>query len=116
MVQIKFETMQGFEEFPTPYVLVRDHYKGGVERWFSYFGPGVCIEKLSRPFYKKGGYQRFEYLFQARTDYYIDMFIKAFGNDTLYCYDLNHVRNKLLKLLATMDYQKPFMEKYEIVR
>lgn len=116
MVQIKFETLQGFAEFPTPCVLVKDHNKGGVERWFPYFGSGVCVEKMQHPFYTSKAYTPREYLLQARTDYYCKMFEKAFGNDTLFCYDLNHVKNKLLKLLEAMDYQMPFMDKYEIVR
>ena len=52
MAQIRFTTMKGFEEFPHIEVLIKNHYKGGAEEWFDWFGPGIHIDDYELNHYK----------------------------------------------------------------
>ena len=48
-VEIKFESLKGFEEYPKPYVKIINHYKEDKEEWFDWFGCSVKIERTPIP-------------------------------------------------------------------
>ena len=120
MVQIRFTAMKGFEEFPHLEVLIKNHYKGGAEEWFDWFGSGIHIDDYELNQYthaylnKDGEYVR--YVLSARTDEMGDVMIACFGTGVIYTDTLEKIRTKVLKMLEYMNYTRPCYEKYEIVR
>lgn len=120
MVHTRFTTMKGFEEFPHFEVLIKNHYKGGVEEWFEWFGPGIHIDDYELNQYtrayltKDDKYVR--YVLFARTDEMSDVMIACFGTDFIHAASLETIKNKLLKMLEYMDYTRPYYGNYEIVR
>lgn len=120
MVQIKFTSLRGFAEFPTPEVLVRNKRLGGREQWIDWFGAGIHIDDYELNQYtrayltKDNKYVR--YALSARTDEMSKVMIACFGTDVIYAASLETIKNKLLKMLEYMDYTRPYFGDYEIVR
>lgn len=119
MPQIRFDTMQGFEEYPIPKVLVRNWRHGGREEWFDWFGSSIHIDDYERNRYcrpildSEGIPQR--YTLSARTDEMSEVMIACFGTDVLRLSSLDMVKNRLCRMLHKMNYTRRFYEKYEIV-
>lgn len=120
MAQIRFTTMKGFEEFPHIEVLIKNHYKGGVEEWFDWFGPGIHIDDYELNQYTRAyltkDYKYVRYVLSARTDEMSDVMIACFGTDVILTDTLGKIKTKALKMLEYMNYTRPYYEKYEIVR
>lgn len=120
MVQIRFTTMKGFEEFPHLEVLIKNHYKNGAEEWFEWFGTGIHIDDYELNKYthawltKDCEYVR--YVLSARTDEMSEVMIACFGTDFIHAASLDTIKRKALKMLEYMNYTRPYYEKYEIVR
>ena len=120
MAQIRFTTMKGFEEFPHIEVLIKNHYKDGVEEWFDWFGPGIHIDDYELNQYTRAyltkDYKYVRYVLSARTDEMSDVMIGCFGTDVILTDTLEKIKTKALKMLEYMNYTRPYFEKYEIVR
>lgn len=114
MVQIKFTSLRGFAEFPTPEVLVRNKLLGGREQWLDWFGSGIHIDDYDLNRFTNGFPKR--YSLSARTDEMSNVMIACFGTDVIYTDSLETIKNKLLKMLEYMDYTRPYYGNYEIVR
>jgi hypothetical protein len=112
-VEIKFEALKGFEEYPRPYVKIINHYKEDKEEWFDWFGCNVKIERTPTPLI-----DRETYILAAMNQTYSDIFIQLFGDDFLREVSTETIKRKLLKVLEYMDYKHPYDSKgyYEIIK
>lgn len=120
MVKIRFTKMNGFEEYPHIEVLIKNHYKGGAEEWFDWFGPGIFIvdyelNRFTHAYLTKDG-EYVRYTLSARTDEMSGVMIACFGTDFIHADSLETIERKALKMLEYMNYTRPYYEKYEIVR
>ena len=120
MVQIRFTTIKGFEEFPHIEVLIKNHYKGGAEEWIDWFGSGIHIDdyelnQYTRAYSTKDG-KYIRYALTARTDEMGDVMIACFGTDVIYTDTLEKIKTMALKMLEYINYTRPYFEKFEIVR
>jgi hypothetical protein len=111
-VEIKFEALKGFEEYPRPYVKIINHYKEDKEEWFDWFGCNVKIERTPIPLINK------PYVLVAMNQIYSDIFIQLFGDDFLHEFSTETIKAKLLKVLEYMEYKHPYDSKgyYEIIK
>ncbi len=114
-IGIRFTTMKGFEEFPHIEILIKNHYKGGLEEWFNWFGSSIHIDDYDLNPYCNGSYRK-RYSFSARTNEISDVMIACFGTDFIHTNSLETIKAKALKMLEYMNYTRPYYEKYEIVR
>ena len=114
-VKIRFTTMIGFEAFPHIEILIKNHYKGGADEWFEWFGPGIHIDDYYLNHYCNDNYVK-RYSFSARTDEMSDVMIACFGTDFIHADSLETIKAKALKMLEYMNYTRPYYKKYEVVR
>ena len=112
-IGIRFTTMKGFGEFPHIEILIKNHYKGGVEEWFDWFGSSIHIDDYDLNPYCNAPKR---YSFSARTDEMSDVMIACFGTDFIHTNSLKTIKAKAMKMLEYMNYTRPYYEKYEIVR
>ena len=117
-VEIKFEALKGFEEFPTAYVKIRNHYKEGKEEWFDWFGCSVKIERTEIPLIDRETGVCKHFILAAMNQTYSDIFIQLFGDDFFRESSTETIKRKLLKVLEYMEYKHPYDYKgyYEIIK
>lgn len=112
--------MKGFEEFPTPEILVRDKSRGGCEQWLDWFGSSIHIDdyELNRychPIPNDLGIP-IRYVLSARTDEMSRIMIECFGTDFLYLNSTTAIATRLQRILHKMDYTRFGYKNYEVVR
>lgn len=117
-VEIKFEALKGFEEFPTAYVKIKNHYKEGKEEWFDWFGCSVKIERTEIPLIDRETGVCKHFILAAMNPTYSHVFIQLFGDDFLREISTETIKRKLLKVLEYMEYKHPYDYKgyYEIIK
>lgn len=117
-VEIKFEALKGFEEYPTAYVKIINHYKEDKEEWFDWFGCSVKIERTPIPLINRETGVVKPFILAAMNQTYSDIFIQLFGDDFLREISTETIKRKLLKVLEYMEYKHPYDYKgqYEIIK
>ena len=117
-VNIKFESLVGFWDYPRPYVKIINHYKEDKEEWFDWFGSGVKIERIPHPLIDRDSYTIKPYILAAMTPTYSQVFIQLFGDDFLFASSTETIKTKLLKVLEYMEYKHPYDSEnhFEIIK
>ena len=111
MVQIRFDFLKGFEEFPIPKVFVHD-LRRGKDLWVDWFGPYIHIDDYNRNAFTHGFFE--QYSLSARSDEFSRAMIECFGNDMLFLHTLEEVKCKLVVLIKYLGGQRPFYENYKV--
>ena len=117
-VEIKFEALKGFEDYPIPYVKIINHYKEDKEEWFDWFNSSVKIERRPNPLIDRETGTIKPYVLAAMTPTYSHTFVKLFGDDFLFESSTETIKSKLLKVLEYMEYKHPddYKGYYEIIK
>ena len=111
MVQIRFDFLKGFEEFPIPKVFVQD-LCSGRDLWIDWFGPYIHIDDYECNSFTHRFSER--YSLSARSDEISKAMIECFGNDMLFLNTLEEIKHKLVALIKYLKGQRPFYENYKV--